>query len=287
LEKTRRDPAQGPPDLTPTLTARERKRFNHLARDRSNEAMKLFAGWIASASVILAAWGANAQMLAPYDAGRARYQSASDFDAPYVEPPLTFSPRPYAPSYGYGRDYNDGAGYGYGPPLMPPEEVYAVLRENGFSPLGIPHQRGLVYEIAVMDRGGEDGRLIIDARNGRIIRFMPGFAWGRAYDRMGNLPDASLPSAVPGSVPTMTAVRGVPRPPAPVPHVTSRTVPMPSPKPAIAGKPQEVTRQSAVIEAKPADSAPPALQPGATVGEARPAPPILPTQAMPAVQALE
>jgi hypothetical protein len=62
---------------------------------------------------------------------------------------------------------------------------------------------------------------------------------------------------------------------------------LPSPKPAIAGKSQEaVVRQPAAIEAKPANSAPPA-QPGATVGEARPAPQILPTQEMPAVQALE
>src|SRR5215475_366336 len=64
--------------------------------DRSNEAMKLFAGWVASAGVILAAWGANAQMLAPYDAGRERYQSASDFDAPYLEPPSTPALRPMA-----------------------------------------------------------------------------------------------------------------------------------------------------------------------------------------------
>jgi hypothetical protein len=253
--------------------------------------MKLFAGWVASAGLILAAWGANAQMLAPYDAGRARYQSASDFDAPYGEPFSTPAPPSYgyAPNFGYGWDYDDGGRphYGYGPPLMPPEQVYAVLRENGFSPLGIPHQRGFFYEIAVVDSGGEGGRLIIDARNGRIVRFMPAFGWGRAYDRLGSLPDAA--PGLPGPPPMMTAVRGVPRPPASVPHVTSRTVPMPSPKPAIAGKPQEVTRQSAAAEAKPANSASPspAPQPSATVGEARPAPQILPTQKMPAVQALE
>ena len=38
--------------------------------------------------------------------------------------------------------------------------------------------RGFVYTIAVIDRGGEDGRLIIDARNGRIIRFMPAYRMG-------------------------------------------------------------------------------------------------------------
>ena len=70
-------------------------------------------------------------------------------------------------------------------PLLPPQEVYAVLRDNGFSPLGVPHQRGLVYTIAVIDRNGEDGRLVIDARNGRIIRFMPAYRYGQGYGGYG------------------------------------------------------------------------------------------------------
>ncbi len=39
--------------------------------------------------------------------------------------------------------------------LLPPQEVYTVVRESGFSPLGMPRQRGFVYTIAVIDRGGE------------------------------------------------------------------------------------------------------------------------------------
>ena len=74
-----------------------------------------------------------------------------------------------------------GPRYGYGPSLLPSTEVYAVLRDNGFSPLGIPRLRGFVYTIAVIDRGGEDGRLVIDARNGRIIRFMPAYRMGGNY----------------------------------------------------------------------------------------------------------
>ena len=69
----------------------------------------------------------------------------------------------------------------YGPALLPPQEVYTVLRENGFSPLGVPQQRGFVYTIAVIDRGGEDGRLVIDARNGRIVRFMPAYRMGAQF----------------------------------------------------------------------------------------------------------
>ena len=62
---------------------------------------------------------------------------------------------------------------GYGPRLLPPQEVYTVLRDTGFSPLGIPRLRGFVYTISVVDRRGGDGRLMIDARNGRIVRFVP------------------------------------------------------------------------------------------------------------------
>ena len=61
--------------------------------------------------------------------------------------------------------------------LLPPPEVYTVVRESGFSPLGVPQQRGFVYTIAVVGRDGDDGRLVIDARNGRIVRFMPAYGW--------------------------------------------------------------------------------------------------------------
>ena len=115
------------------------------------------AGFVAAA--------ANAQVLAPYDAGRSPYAAVSDFGGPYAAMPPDEAPPP-----------------GYGPRLLPPTEVYTVVRENGFSPLGIPQQRGLVYTIAVIDRGGDDGRLVIDARNGRIVRFMPAYRMGDNFN---------------------------------------------------------------------------------------------------------
>ena len=126
--------------------------------------MKLFTGSLAAGLVLLAA-GAQAQV--PYGNGRSPYAAASDFDAPYAGGTALQIPGPR---------------YGYGPSLLPSTEVYAVLRDNGFSPLGIPRLRGFVYTIAVIDRGGEDGRLIIDARNGRIIRFMPAYRMGEQFN---------------------------------------------------------------------------------------------------------
>ncbi len=242
--------------------------------------MKRFAGWAVMAGLILASSAANAQMPAPY-------RGVSDFDGPYARPYGAVPPAP-PPVYNYG---------GYGQSLLPPQEVYAVLRDNGFSPLGIPHQRGLVYVIAAIDRRGEDGRLVIDARNGRILRFVPAYGYGYGGPAPYGENFGAEQMSAPGSdaaMPPPTVIRGVPRPPASVPHVASRAVPMPAPKP----------QQSAAIEARPAtppapaaSTAPAAPAPSqanaspppsaATVGEARPAPVIRPTQQMPAAQGLD
>jgi hypothetical protein len=227
--------------------------------------MKLFTGWVMSAGLVLAATSANAQTVAPTEAGNARYQAASDVGGPYAAMP------PEAP--------------GNGPRLLPGPEVYTVVRENGFSPLGIPQQRGFFYTIAVMDRGGADGRLVIDARDGRIVRFVPAYRVGLNYDE-------GLP---------VNQVRGVPRPPALVPHVASRTpsVPLPRAMPPRAGEPPVAAKpdagpasQSMAMQAKPAETKPAEVSksPQNTAPapiEAKPAPQIQPTQEMPKVQGLE
>jgi hypothetical protein len=237
--------------------------------------MKLFTGWVVSAGLVLTATAAHAQALTPHQAGDSPYTVVSDVGGPYAAMPQE-APAP-----------------GYGPALLPPQEVYTVLRENGFSPLGVPHQRGLVYTIAVIDRGGEDGRLVIDARNGRIVRFMPAYRMGDNFNEgMLVLPYGGPVGAPPSPI---NNLRGVPRPPAPVPHVASRTpsIPVPTPRPGEEIRPQaarpapEPAQQSAAIQPKPADAqpAPRALAPA--VVEAKPAAPIRPTQDMPKMQGLD
>jgi len=223
--------------------------------------MKLFTGWVVSAGLVLAAAAANAQVLVPYGVAVSPYAAASDFGGPYFAMPRDVPVRRY------------------GPTLLPPEEVYTVLRDSGFSPLGIPQQHGLVYTISVIDRGGDHGRLVIDARNGRIIRFMPAY-------RMGDNPNEDFTYGL--AAPPTSAVRGAPQPPASIPHVASRMMPVPKARPAAANPAPQPAQQSAALQPKPADAQPipPASAP--TVGQARPAAPaIQPTREMPEVQGLE
>jgi hypothetical protein len=266
--------------------------------------MKLFAGWILSAGLVFTAAAANAQGQTPGQISGSPYTAVSDVGGPYAEMP----PEPPPPRY-YRPSYTPGYEPGYGPALLAPTEVYAILRENGFSPLGIPQQRGLVYRIAAIDRRGDDGRLVIDARTGQIIRFVPMYRMG---DNLFDEPRVVYGPA--GPLPPMINMRGVPRPPAPVPRVASRTPPVPIPKAApphaaeikpeaqpleaksapekSADKPAtdksagEPAQQSAAVQAKPADvpATPPAAVP---IVAAKPAPQIQPTQAMPKAQGLD
>jgi hypothetical protein len=251
--------------------------------------MKLFTGWMLAAGLALTATAASAQMLGP--------SMVSDFSGPYGDGPAyrggpSYAPPPPEvvppPRYGYG-----GYDQGYAPAaLLPPHEVYAIIREAGFSPLGIPRQRGLVYTIAVIDRDGEDGRLVIDARSGRILRFVPAWQHGASYEGAWN-----YSYGPPGPPPPGGLRSGMRLPPSGA-QLASRTVPVPKPNPlsgrstdtpparAEAARPVPAAssmQQAAAMAAKPAEAN------STTVGQtqAKPAPAILPTQEMPKAQGLE
>ena len=196
--------------------------------------MKFTLGCLTAAGLVLAT-AAQAQVLPPMR-GDVR---VSDFEEPgpyaAMPPPRVYAP---APSYGAGPRYSDG----YVPSVLPPREIYAILREAGFSPLGAPQQRGLFYTIAAVDRRGEDGRMVIDARSGRILRFMPAYQMG---DRMNQEvvarygPEAAMPDlpqyrrpAFNGSVASTPGNAPVAATPAPKDKekVASRTATVPLPK---------------------------------------------------------
>jgi hypothetical protein len=235
--------------------------------------MKFFTGSLAAGLVLLAG-SAQAQVPGPYVA-------ASDVETPYA-----VAPRPVP-----GPHFEPGPRYGSGPSLLPSMEVYSVLRDNGFSPLGIPRLRGFVYTIAAIDRGGADGRLIIDARNGRIIRFLPYRMGGdNYYEEQSALhgPFGAQPPQVMARPPQAQApdqVQAEPRPSRPA-HVASRTVPMPKASP-IAAKPAPAPVQQATAPAPKSAEVQAAAPVTTGSAPAKPVPSIAPTQDMPTAQGLE
>lgn len=187
---------------------------------------------------------------------------ASDLEGPYDDdlppPPPRYAPPPYAraypaPSPGYGP-----SSYG----ALPVHEVYRIVRDNGYSPLGAPVNRGNVITISVFDPDGEDGRLVMDAYSGRILRFVP------AYSESGGRILPAVPVAY-GPPPTTLPARAA----------------VPLPKPRLAAL-SPATKPLAAPQIPPA--------PPAAIAAAQPAPPppkpsvtIQPTQAMPPVQGAE
>ena len=241
--------------------------------------MKLFTGSLAAGLVLLAG-SAQAQVPGPYENGRPPYTAASDFDAAAAPQPVP------------GPNYGPGPRYGNSPSLLPSTEVYSVLRDNGFSPLGIPRLRGFVYTIAAIDRGGADGRLIIDARNGRIIRFLPAYRMGgdNYYEEQSALhgPFGARPPQVtarPSQAQAPDQVQAEPRPSRPA-HVASRTVPMPKASP-IAAKPAPAPVQQATAPAPKSAEVQAAAPVTTGSAPAKPVPSIAPTQDMPTAQGLE
>ena len=266
--------------------------------------MKLFTGSVTAAALALSAASAQAQLVTSARIGSPALVRVSDMDGPYAAMPEV----PPPPRFGRV------------PSLLPPVEVYTVLRENGYLPLDAPQQRGFVYTISVIDQGGDDGRLVIDARDGHIVRFTPAYRLGDNYEE-----EMSATYGPVGPMPRAIQAR-VPRPPAPIPHVASR-VPVPkrsplaakaqvpatsatqapvpaaqaavsptaAPPPAPAQAAAPAPAEQAAAAPKPAEAqaaAPQAVQQAEapTVGQAAsppPAPAILPTQAMPKVQGLE
>ena len=256
--------------------------------------MKFTVGCLTAAGLMLAT-AVQAQVLPPMR-GDVR---VSDFEepGPYASMP---PPRIHVPglSYGGGPRYVEG----YAPSVLPPQEIYAVIREAGFSPLGAPQQRGLVYTVAAVDRRGEDGRMVIDARTGRILRFMPAYQMGERmneevvarYGPQSALPELPQyrrppfdPKAV-GTVPLPKAppAKAVATPAKPVavekPPVIDKPIAEKPAEPAAVPAPAPV-QQSAVTETKPAEvKAPEAPAAAPTPPAAAEAPP---TVAPPVVEA--
>lgn len=187
--------------------------------------------------------------------------------------------------------------------VLPPREVFAAVRDRGYEPTGVLRRRGWVYSVSVLDPDGEDGRVVVDARTGRVMRFVPAYAVSPRfndelavrYGRFGQqrIDDPRRAPRPPMAVP-YGALRGAP-------HVASRApsaVPLPRPRHVTktAAKPAATaaTPTSAVVESKAVGAA----QASMTSAGAKSAGPkpvaskptdveLKPTEVMPPVQPLD
>jgi hypothetical protein len=218
---------------------------------------------------------------------------ASDIDGPYddvgpgLPPPPRYAPPAYPPrSYGPPPPYYGPPPYGpsaYAPPVLPIHEIYRIVRDGGYSPLGAPQQRGAVYTITVIDPDGEDGRLVIDARSGRILRFMPAYRYGAR-----SVEDVNVAYGPPSALPPISMPRQQARASVPLPKPRMAAAPPPLPeKSATIGMRQQAPQATippaptAAVAAAPQAAAQPA--PVAS----KPAVALQPTQPMPAAQGAE
>jgi hypothetical protein len=128
---------------------------------------------------------------------------------------------------------------------LPPQEVNAIVRSTGLRPLGPPMRHGPAYVVRAIDPDGEEVRVIINARMGRITKVipvtLPRYALmppsGRPPGRIAVVPDGYGPDGLearppigPGGPPTGS----VPAMNAPQDPAAETTPPLPRPRPKVA-----------------------------------------------------
>jgi len=175
---------------------------------------------------------------------------------------------------------------------VPAYEVVAIVRSTGLEPLTRPVRNGPAYALRALDPAGQEVRVVVDARNGRIARVVPVPGpryvdprygemppYGRSAGRL--VPDgygpgarvAGLPPGAEGAPPSAhaPAVGSVPRPAA-----QSAPPPLPRPRPksaaadsSSAAPPPPAAAPAPQASPPPAAQEPPAAPPAPV--EARPA----------------
>ena len=88
---------------------------------------------------------------------------------------------------------------------VPPREAIRMLRSTGYTVLSRPRPAGAVlYSIAVITPRGDDGRIYMDVRDGRLVRFVPGYSLTPRTDEgielAYNPPSPPPPAAAPGQI---------------------------------------------------------------------------------------
>jgi hypothetical protein len=134
---------------------------------------------------------------------------------------------------------------------LPPAEVNALVRSTGLRPLEVPIRRGPVYAMRAIDPDGQEVRVIVNARTGRISKVIPitvpRYALvppsGRPPGRIAMVPDDYGPDARLGAAPGLDGPppNGPGAPTGPVPigspqrdAAAQAAPPLPRPRPKVA-----------------------------------------------------
>lgn len=181
---------------------------------------------------------------------------------------------------------------------LPPPAVARMLHATGYTLLGQINRRGWVYTVSVINPRGDDGRAIIDARTGAVIRFIPAMAVNARLDeQLGTLYGPLGPPVardITGAIPPKPAARVAKRDTMPkladrMPVSSQPTAPPVQPKTEAAKPETAKTTASASVTTGIAPASQPAEQQAAPPAPSQPAREmkLWPTQAMPDVQTLE
>ncbi len=164
---------------------------------------------------------------------------------------------------------------------LPPHEIITIVRSTGLEPLSPAARRGSVYALRAVDPAGQEVRVIVDARLGRIVRVVPlapRYAappmpppYRRPPGRVAMVPDGygpssrMLPPAVDG--PPENGAALLPMTPGhaspPRPAVQAGHPPLPRPRPkmaATAESPAAESTASATAPATPPQASPSSVE---------------------------
>jgi hypothetical protein len=151
-------------------------------------------------------------------------------------------------------------------PVVPPEDAAAAVRSMGWRPVGAPTRHGPAYVMSAIDPSGQELRVVVDARSGRVVRsapvYVPRYAamppnYGRPPGRIPHAgpdiddDDPRIAALPPGAAPPPpgAGVDGPPPPPGaarvpaarpsapgaqPMPSAQSARPPLPRPRPTVA-----------------------------------------------------
>ena len=86
---------------------------------------------------------------------------------------------------------------------VPPHEVLASVRSMGLEPLTRPARNGAAYSLRALDPSGQEVRVVVDARRGRVLHVSPlgprygvmPAPYGRPPGRIPMVPDGYGPSS--------------------------------------------------------------------------------------------